>query len=415
LILGVGIASAIEMQKMMAQYPQNWTIFDFNAIYSALDVFEVYVSSDEKCLAFRAGQRDGDTQLHVPHAGKQGLAGRGLQSEHTLLGGCPEGCGHEQPPGLHRIRYLLQLGLRQIHPHHMRLMSHSAAEGFSTYGCSSITKMCTCSIPTTQTTPCSSNMECSYALSTCQLITGLDDMSYGNQPCTDCTKDVQCLMRAGSGLGKCGCMFQAQALQKCTQMPGQFVPMTDSNKLCGYLPNTDRSSPLTAVQWESLAMVKCIYLKPAHIYCTQAYRDGAAIPLAVGLTMASLTPSFSPGGSLVDGRCCLRGPLRCTARRVSTLCQIQMRVTTSSQTTGMGPLSPAAPWPTSTNRPHRIRAEVQLGPLDTLQLHSCAYWRLVGRRAIEQYNLTSSKGGMAFSSQWMISLQPWLSGGCWCS
>ena len=39
---------------------------------------------------------------------------------------------------------------------------------------------------------------------------------------------------------------------------------------------------------------------------------------------------------------------------------------------------------------------VQLGPLDTMQLHSCAYWRLVGRRAIEHYNLTSLKGREGF-------------------
>jgi hypothetical protein len=44
----------------------------------------------------------------------------------------------------------------------------------------------------------------------------------------------------------------------------------------------------------------------------------------------------------------------------------------------------------------RSGQKVQLGPIDTLHLHSCAYWRLVGRRAIEQYNLTSLAGRDGF-------------------
>ncbi len=71
-------------------------------------------------------------------------------------------------------------------------------------------------------------------------------MSYGNQPCSDCSKDVQCLLRGGE-TGKCGSLFQAQSQQRCTQMPGQRVWTTDPNRMCGYLPNADLSMPLTAV------------------------------------------------------------------------------------------------------------------------------------------------------------------------
>ena len=88
-----------------------------------------------------------------------------------------------------------------------------------------------------------SNDQCNYATSTCSLITGLDDMSYGNEPCSSCTKDVQCIIRTGSGIGECGCIFQLQPVQECSQPPGQFVETTSPFKMCGYLSNADLSSP----------------------------------------------------------------------------------------------------------------------------------------------------------------------------
>jgi hypothetical protein len=393
--IGQGIADAIEMQRLMSLYPQNWTLFDFNSIYVALDVFEVYVSSDDRCLAYREANITEILNCTFPT----------LSSKDSLAGAYRVGtrCWADAQRDVGTSNLLACTESDTCYSSDYDRLTPiicgscpSAGFGYSTYGCSSITKMCTCSIPTTQATTCSSNMECAYSLSTCQLITGLDDMSYGNQPCTDCTKDVQCLMRAGSGLGKCGCMFQTQALQKCTQMPGQFVPMTDGNKLCGYLPNADRSSPLTAVQWESLAMVKCIYLKAAHIFCTQTYRDGVAVPLAVGLAMASLTPSFQSRRLLVDGRMLPEGPFEVhSAESEYTLPETDEGHYLLLDDWN-GTAEPCSSLAHAYQQSSRTGQKLQLGPIDTLHLHSCAYWRLVGRRAIEQYNLTTLKDRDSF-------------------
>jgi hypothetical protein len=393
--IGQGIANAVEMQRVMALYPQNWTLFDFNSIYIALDVFEYYVSSDEQCLAHREANATQLLNCTFPT----------LSSKDSLAGAYRVGtrcwADAQRDVGTSNLLACTESDTCYSSDYDRTTpiicgACPNARTGYSAYGCSSITKMCTCSIPTTQTTTCSSNMECSYSLSTCQLITGLDDMSYGNQPCSDCTKDIQCLMRAGSGLGRCGCMFQSQALQKCTQMPGQFVPMTDAGKLCGYLPNADRSSPLTAVQWDSLSMVKCIYLKAAHIYCTQAYRDGTAIPLAVGLSMASLTPSFQSRRLLVDGQMLPEGPFEVhSAESEYTLPETDEGHNLLSDDWN-GTAEPCSSLAHLYQQASRTGHGVQLGPLDTMQLHSCAYWRLVGRRAIEHYNLTSLKGRDGF-------------------
>jgi hypothetical protein len=374
----------------MANYPLNWTLFDFNFIYVALDVFEVYVSSDQQCLAYREANVTEVLNCTFPP----------LSSRDSMVGAYRVGtrcwADAQRDVGTSNLLACTESDTcyASDYDRSTPIICGScpiAGTGFSTYGCSSLTKMCTCGIPTTQSTTCSSNQECGYSLSTCQLITGLDDMSYGNQPCSDCSKDVQCLMRAGSGLGRCGCMFQAQPLQKCTQMPGQFVPVTDGSKLCGYLPGADMASPLTAVQWESLAMVKCIYLKAARIYCTQAYRDGVAIPLAVGLAMATLSPSFQSRRLLVNGRMLPEGPFEVHSA--------ESEYTLPESDEGHylllddwnGTAEPCSSLAHAYQQAARTGQRVQLGPIDTMHMHSCAYWRLVGRRAIEEYKLASLK------------------------
>lgn len=393
--LAQGISDAIEFQQAMANYPQNWTLFNFGSIYVALDVFEVYISSDKQCLVYREANATEILNCTFP----------ALASKDSMAGAYRVGtrcwADAQRDVGTSNLLSCTESDTCYVSEYDRSkpVICGScpiAGAGFSTYGCSSITKMCTCSVPTTVSTTCSSNQECSYSLSACQLITGLDDMSYGNEPCADCSKDVQCLMRAGSGIGKCGCMFQAQPLQKCTQMPGQFVPMTDGGKLCGYLPNADRSSPLTAVQWESLAMVKCIYLKAAHIFCAQAYRNGVAVPLAVGLAMASLSPSFQSRRLLVDGRMLPEGPFEVhSAESEYTLPESDEGHYLLSEDWN-GTAEPCSSLAHAYQQAARAGQRVQLGPIDTMHMHSCAYWRLVGRRAVERYNLTSLKGRDGF-------------------
>ena len=390
-----GISDAVEMQQAMALYPQNWTLFDFSSIYVALDVFELYITSDQQCLTY--------TQANVTEI--LNCTFPALSSKDSMAGAYRVGtrcwADAQRDVGTSNL-----LACTESDTCYASEFDRSkpivcgscpiAGSGYSTYGCSAITKMCTCSVPTTRAATCTSNAECSYSLSTCQLITGLDDMSYGNQPCADCTKEVQCLMSAGSGLGKCGCLFQAQALQKCTQVPGQFVPVTDPSKVCGYLPNADRSVPLTAVQWESLAMVKCIYLKAAHIFCTQAYKDGVAIPLAVGLAMAAVTPTFQSRRLLVDGKMLPEGPFEVhSAESEYTLPETDEGHYLLSEDWN-GTAEPCSSLAHAYQQATRAGLKVQLGPTDTMHMHSCAYWRLVGRRVIEQYNLSSLKGSDGF-------------------
>ena len=402
--LGNSISDAIETSKLMSLYPQNWTLFDFSDIYLALDTLEYFITSDDMCLRYRQANM---TQIlnctFPPLASADSLAGAMMVATRCWADA-------QRDVGTSNL-----LACTESDTCYKSLYDRSSpvvcgtcpdvGSGFSVFGCSSITKMCTCSVPTLQASRCTSNFECSYSGSTCQLITGLDDMSYGNQPCIGCSKDVQCLVRDSSGIGTCGCMFQTQPIQQCSQTPGQSVPVTSPNKMCGLLVGADKSQPLVAVQMDSLALAPCIYLNPALVFCVQVYQGGTAALMAVGLGMAPLGPSFQSRRLLVDGRMLPEVPFE--------LHQAQSEYSLPDTEEGHrllsedwnGTAEPCSSLAHIYQQAARTGALPALGPTDTLRLHACAYWRLVGRRTIERYNLTSltGKDGFLLSSDDLAS------------
>ena len=41
------------MQRLQELYPDNWTFFDLQSIYTVIDTFELFISSDTMCLDYR--------------------------------------------------------------------------------------------------------------------------------------------------------------------------------------------------------------------------------------------------------------------------------------------------------------------------------------------------------------------------
>jgi hypothetical protein len=121
-----------------------------------------------------------------------------------------------------------------------------------------------------------------------------------------------------------------------------------------------------------------------------------AIPLAVGLAMASLSPSFQSRRLLVDGRMTPEGPFEVhSAESEYTLPESDEGHYLLSEDWN-GTAEPCSSLAHAYQQAVRAGQSLQLGPIDTMHMHSCAYWRLVGRRAIMQFNLTSLKGRDGF-------------------
>jgi hypothetical protein len=211
------IADNQEMERLMSLYPQNWTLFAFDKIYVALDFLEAFVSTDEMCLTHRS--RNSSDIISCNFADISSVAA--LDGNMLVATRC--WADAQRSLGTSNLLACTEADTcyQSLFDRNTPIVCGScplAGNGYSTFGCSQLTKMCTCNVPTLQTTACGSNAECSYSTTTCQLVTSVDDMSYGNQPCADCSKDVQCLVRRGSSEGACACLFQAQPLQKCTQI-----------------------------------------------------------------------------------------------------------------------------------------------------------------------------------------------------
>lgn len=387
--IGTGIFQATELQRMYDLYPDNWTLFDFQSVYTALDTFEYFVSTNDQCLAYRASGVSEIFNCTFPSlASKDSLAGAMLVATRCWADaqrdiGTSNLLACTDSDTCYKSLYDTTSVVCAACP--------DAGEGYSLYGCSPVTKMCTCNVPTTKPSSCTSNEQCQYASTTCLLVTGLDFMSYGNQPCFECTKQVQCLIRDDSGVGQCGCVFQVQPIQQCTHPPGQRVEITSPNKVCGYLPNADRTRSVAVSHWDAIALTQCLYLNPVSVYCVQVFQDTGVVSMAVGLTMASMTSTYQSRRLLSEGRMLPDGQFE--IHRAESEYALPdspaMHALLMEDWNGTAAPCSALVWVYQQNSRLSGKQPTPLGPLDTMALHKCAYWRQVGRETIRLFGLTS--------------------------
>jgi len=393
---GTAIFQTTELKRLYDLYPDNWTLFDFQTIYTALDTFEYFISTNDQCLAYRAsGIQEVFNCSFPPLASKDSLAGAMLVATRCWADaqrdiGTSNLLACTESDTCYKSLYDTTTVVCASCP--------DAGEGYSLYGCSPVTKMCTCSVPSIKPSSCTHNEQCQYASSTCLLVTGLDFMSYGNQPCTECTKQVQCLIRDDSGIGQCGCVFQVQPIQQCTHPPGKMVEITAPNKVCGYLPNADRTQSVAVSHWDAIALTQCLYLNPASVYCVQVYQDTGMISMAVGLTMASMASAFQSRRLLSEGNLLPNGQFelhRAESEYALPDSPAMHSLLMEDWNNTAAPCSALA-WAYQQNTRMQSMKTIQMGPLDTMALHRCAYWRQVGRETIRLYNLTSLRRSDGF-------------------
>jgi hypothetical protein len=378
---------AAEMSRLIALLPGNWTLFDFASINTAIDAFDLYVTSDQQCLKYRAGAPASLLSCSFPPlATADQLKGANLVATRCWADA-------QQSIGTSNLLsctdsdtcYKSLYDTTQV----VCVSCPDPGPTYSLYGCSPVTSMCTCGVPTSTPDSCTSNEECYYATSTCLLITGLDSMSYGNQPCAQCSKQVQCIVRDSSGVGKCGCVFQPQPVQQCAQAPGNLVDITDPGKMCGYLPTADRTQSVTIADWDALALAPCIYLNPSYVFCVQVYQASGSTSLAVGLAMAPLTQSFSSRRLLSEGQFLHHEGFELHSAESEYALPDTPAMHALLLEDWNHTAAPCSGLVWAYQQDARAGSPPHLGPIDTMYLHKCAYWRQVGRETIRLFNLTS--------------------------
>ena len=245
-----------------------------------------------------------------------------------------------------------------------------ALEMTNKFGCNALTKMCECGVAQSSVDSCSSNRQCD-ATRDCMLVSSLNRMNFGTIPCGQCPigSMVMCLLPTTGFPGECACMLDS-AIQYdiCGETTGT-ITQTDATRLCAYIPGAGLSLQSWVFDLEDLIMAPCIQLDVG-VCSTVHVTTTTALHMVVGTSLRS-----SQGRRRLLSREEEAGPY------VKDPEQLDLDEMMS------------LPGWNATAEPCRSLAAArnagkELGVLDTIELEKCAYWRFVGRRIVQEYNMT---------------------------
>lgn len=142
------------------------------------------------------------------------------------------------------------------------------------FGCSPVTKYCTCAVPKLQHTPCLSNLECATESATCRFVDDEMSLSIGYVSCQTCQSIPMCLFQDEQGVqssvGVCVCPLSDTTFSECSVLQwGTGKPqMAEFGHPCLYMP-TRRYATTTAwtVQFGDVGVVPCQSLDT--VYCVK--------------------------------------------------------------------------------------------------------------------------------------------------
>ena len=284
---------------------------------------------------------------------------------------------------------------------------------FNTFGCDTMSQQCTCSAPKLSNTRCFSHADCVGATATCTLLSNLDDLSFGTQMCASCATGPVCIVSTDTMSGRCTCLSAGPPqVDRCSE-PGALQVSTHPSKMCGYVP-TAIDDPY--LRWSESALVLCANV--ASPTCAAMSMDaGGSLLVPVGFGASSLIKTAStPSRRLLWNRMDAE-----EARTVAEDVMQSMNITdteaarkyvlestrTLRDALSEGSTEDVVP-PTLI---HDILMENDtgwnrtaapcsplvfayqnndpLGPTDDSAVRQCAYWRVVGRKLLTQFNLSA--------------------------
>ena len=155
-----------------------------------------------------------------------------------------------------------------------------ALESHMPFGCSDITKTCTCNLPVLAEQGCLSNEECAAPDATCRYIDSDLEPSVGFTQCASCQTKRVCLLTAGRSQGYCACGLVDIELQRCVT---QSKPtMTSFDKLCIYTQDYSflRTTSYVFSFYTSIT-APCNQLNPSSTFCARESSDGQLYAVGV--------------------------------------------------------------------------------------------------------------------------------------
>jgi len=371
----------------LKNFPTQFTLFDFDTFYMAIDALLEFINSDFTCYTMDT-QREvlncevmyipepnsSDVRLTSPRAtscwaeaqhGQIGVST--LYSCSATSTCCADPLNCDDPSGA------LACGDCPLPP-----------AGVRTFGCNTMIQKCQCGLQSYEVDRCVAQRECGPS-SSCSLLTSLDDVSFGSlKSCTDCASSPICLVGGSQHYGECTCLSSPDAqVALCDSGSGARVN-PDASKLCGYSVDSG-----VYFAWSEISLVLCANaISPV---CVEVVEEsGASIFMPVATKLRGLQVTYGGRRRLLEASSGGDSPLPLPSifspgDPVDDLTPdtVHRAVTGLSWNHSSAPCSTLA---------HAYREGHPLGPLDESALHSCVYWRAVGRQVIEEFELSTMAG-----------------------
>ena len=384
-----GVMDIIEEEKLRKLWPENFTLFDLSGVVNTLDDMEKFLLIDDSCYEYHLAQKQ-----NLPYVRFQCLD-LNLDSYNATSAGTTSlvstQCWADARPTLGQNSLFAcsasSTCCRTTECKEFVLCATCAdatLPGINKYGCDSLRKSCVCGQARTTFDRCSANRQCGVN-SQCELVSSLNSVSYGTIPCGNCpaTARVMCLLPNSGFPGRCSCMLDSvKGYDLCSDRSGTRTTMTGS-RLCAYLHGS--SPPTTWVfDMEDLIMIPCQQVRVG--ICSTVLQDGRTIQMVVG---ESITQQASGARRRLlspdDPEQVVPDPGPPTYDAYESEYELPDTQALHDLLTAPGWNTTAAPCSTLAMA---YQAKSRLGLLETHVLHKCGFWRYVGRRVIQRYNLT---------------------------
>jgi len=143
---------------------------------------------------------------------------------------------------------------------------------FAPFGCLSVTKTCTCSVPLFAMQSCESNSDCYADESSCKYLDNELEPSIGFTRCASCQHKRLCFVGAGSGSGYCACTLFDVQWGRCLDQGAAVNPGYDS--ICVLTPDYNSLQSTFTFSFDVSMSTPCRLLNQGFTFCSRESNNG---------------------------------------------------------------------------------------------------------------------------------------------
>jgi hypothetical protein len=388
-ITGYEVYQSVQMAKRIAEvadkFPWGLTLFDFSSFQTAIDTLAKYIDADLTCysmdpttppltcsvLNLPSPDAGSIQNLSMPASACWADAQQRQVGVSTLYACTPTSfcCNDGVVCGTPRL-----CGDCPVPP----------STAFRAYGCDTLTQRCQCGPPAFDVSRCVAQRDCGPSTS-CSLLTNMNDISFGAiKSCSGCSVPPICLIGSDTASGQCTCLPSGDvSVAVCSNGAGSGT-FPNPIHLCGYSLDSG-----AYFYWPELALVQCSNLLSS--VCAEVVTEqGTTLYMSVGSRLRGVQFAYSSRRllSLDSNSSAARFGLPSVFSPEDPADDITPDVLHDMVVNHRWNHT-AAPCATLA---HAYQQRHPLGPVDESVLHSCVYWRSVGRQVIAEFDLQSLRG-----------------------